>query len=633
MAAAPQERRAAPDTSSFVLRYKPGREVPEIVSRGEAAPAQVARVNSSLAVFDGHVFDTESLAAISGADPATDAAELILRAYFELGSEVVGRIDGVFALVLWDARSDSLLAARDPLGHHPLFYAKGRDEAWYFSDSIVALVRTEAVSPALNRPALAESLVNYHLDPGETYFEEVRRIPAGRLLTASQGGLTTSRYWDPAPSEAEVQWVTEAELPQFPELMEQAVDRALSVGRPSIFLSGGIDSVAIAAFAADETRSAGTQPPIALSLVFPDPNFHEEPIQRLVAGELGMPQTILPFAEAERPDGLVLGALHTTATWPTPLVNIWHPLYTRLALEGREQGAKTFLTGAGGDEWLSVSPRWSADCMRHLRLRELNHFWLTYRRSYKVQKWPMLRNLLWKYGAKVVLQDAARGVSSRFAPNFLADVRRRRLRERMDPWLAPDPAFARQLEDRAAAFTQARHSQGAYLSDVIPYFENVVVAMEREEAYERGRRLGLEPFMPFWDPGVVDFLVRTPPSLLHTGHRSKGILRMRLADRFPEAGFRDQKKVLITEFSTRVLTEQIPHAWEVYGGAPILTSSGIVDGQKLESAIYTSLERLQGRGVHGGSDALEFSELAHKLWSVLNLEAWMRQWTDGEGRG
>jgi asparagine synthetase B (glutamine-hydrolysing) len=624
--AALEERRLAPDTSSFVLRYEPGRQVPEVVSHGEAAPAQVARLSSSLGLFDGHVFDRRALAEISRADPAAEEAELILRAYRELGADVVGRIDGVFALVIWDARSGSLLAARDPLGHHPLFYAQGSDGAWYFSDSIVALVRTEAVSPALNRPALAESLVNYHLDPGETYFERVRRIPAGHVLSASGSGVTTRRYWDPAPSEAEVEWVTEADLPRFPRLMEQALDRALSVGRPSIFLSGGIDSVAIAAFAADETSSVGAEPPIALSLLFPDPNFHEEPIQRLVARELGMPQTLIPFDEAQRPDGLVLGALQTTASWPTPLVNIWHPLYTRLALEGRDQGAKTVLTGAGGDEWLSVSPRWAADCMRHLRLRELHHFWLTYRRSYTVSKWPMLRNLLWKYGAKVVLQDAARGVSGAVAPSVLADVRRRRLRERLDPWLAPDPAFARELEERAVAYKLARHNQGAYLSDVIPFFENVVVAMEREEAYERGRRLGLEPFMPFWDPGVVDFLVRTPPSLLHSGHRSKGILRMRLADRFPEAGFRDQKKVLITAFSTSVLTEQIPRAWKQYGGAPTLTASGIVDGKNLELAVQTSLGRLQGRGTRGGSDVLEFSALAHKLWSILNLEAWTRQW-------
>jgi asparagine synthetase B (glutamine-hydrolysing) len=619
------DRQTAPDTSSFLLSYRPGGGMPEVQTG--STPADVARFDSSLAVFDGHLFDREALARISGLDPAGGSAELVLRAYLEVGVDVLRRIDGAFALVVWDARSGSVLAARDPLGHHPLFYARGRDGAWYFSDSIVALLRADQVPATLNRPALAELLVNYHLDPGETYFEAVQRVPAGRALTANASGITTERYWDPAPNEDAVEWITEADLPHLSTLMERAIGRALSVGRPSIFLSGGIDSVAIASYAAESARAQGSEPPIALSLVFPDPNFDEERIQRLVAGELGLPQTVVPFEEAQRPDGLVLEALRTTGSWPTPLVNIWHPLYTRLALEGRAQGAKTVLTGAGGDEWLSVSPRWAADCMRGLHFRELHHFWLTFRNSYTVRKWPVLRNLLWKYGAKVIVKDAARAVVGRAAPERLVETRRRRLHDRMDPWLAPDRKLAGDLEDRAVSWTQNAHSQGAYLSDVTPYFENVVVAMEREEAFERGRRLGLEPFMPFWDPDVVDFLVRTPPRLLHIGHRSKGILRQGLDERFPAAGFGDQKKVLITDFSVSVLTDQIPRAWNEYGGAPQLTDSGIVDGKLLGLAVESSLARLQGRGIGDGADVLEFSALANKLWGVLNLEAWIRQWT------
>jgi hypothetical protein len=197
----------------------------------------------------------------------------------------------------------------------------------------------------------------------------------------------------------------------------------------------------------------------------------------------------------------------------------------------------------------------------------------------------------------------------------------------MDPWLAPDRELAKTVEERSVAWKQDRHSQGAYLSDVVPYFENIVVAMEREEAFERGRRLGLEPFMPFWDPEVVDFLVRTPPRLLHSGHRAKGILRGTLANRFPAGGFEDQKKILIIDFSTEMLTEQIPRAWEEYEGAPILSASGIVDETELQSAYRSSRRKLQGRERGDGSNVLEFSALAHKLWSVLNLEAWARQWT------
>jgi asparagine synthetase B (glutamine-hydrolysing) len=620
-----ETREISPDTSSFFLRYDPGGGVPEVNSG--PMQADVARLDSGVAVFDGHLFNRDALAKISGADPASSAAEIVLRAYLELGANVMKRVDGVFALVIWDQRSGSVLAARDPLGHHPLFYAKGLDDAWYFSDSIAALVRADQVPATLNRPAMAELLVSYHLDPGETYFEAVRRIPAGRALTANASGVTTERYWDPTPKDTSVEWITEADVPHLSTLMERALGRALSAGRPSIFLSGGIDSVAVAAYAADEARKVAAEPPIALSLVFPDPNYDEERIQRLVAGELGMPQTVVSFADAEGPDGLVLSALRTTGSWPTPLVNIWHPLYTHLARIGQAQGAQTILTGAGGDEWLSVSPRWAADCFRGLHFRELYHFWLTFRQSYTVRKWPMLRNLLWKYGAKVVIKDAGRSVVGRVAPERLREIKRQRLRDRLDPWLAPDQELARRLEDRAAAWSEEAHSQGAYLSDVVPYYENVVIAMEREESYERGRRLGLEPFMPLWDPDVVDFLIRTPPRLLHANHRSKGIMRGTLADRFPAAGFGDQKKVLITDFATSTLTAQIPRAWEEYGGAPILSASGIVDEDALQSAFSGSLARLQGRERGDDSNILEFSRLAHKLWSVLNLESWARQWT------
>jgi asparagine synthetase B (glutamine-hydrolysing) len=619
-----EETHAAPDTSSFLLRFKPG-DGPPRVSMG-ATPADVARFESSLAVFDGHVFDRAALAAVSGSDPATADAELVLKGYLELGADVLRRIDGVFATVIWDGRSDSLVAARDPLGQHPLFYARAFDSGWWFSDSLVALARADDVAATLNKTAIAEGLINYHLDPSETYFEAIHRVPAGRALTVAGSGVTSSRYWDPAPLDQPVEWISEGDLPHLSTLLERALERALQLGRPSIFLSGGIDSVAVATYAADGARAAGVEPPIALSLIFPDPNFDEEPVQRLVARELGLPQTVTPFAQAEGPSGLVLEALRTTASWPMPLINIWHPLYSNLAREGVRQGAKTVLTGAGGDEWLSVAPSWAADCIRGLHFRELHHFWLTYRNSYTVRKWPMLRNLLWRYGTKVVLKNAGRDVLGRITPQRLDDHRRRRLAERMDPWLTPDRELAAQVEERTLRWSQGRHSQGAYLSDVVPYFENVAIAMEREEAFERGRRVGFEPFMPFWDPDVVDFLLRTPPRLLHAGHRAKGILRGRLAARFPTAGFEDQKKVLITEFSTSMLTAQIPGAWEKFRGAPVLSSSGIVDGQALELAFQSSLEKLKGRGTGSDSNVLEFSMLAHKLWSVLNLEAWVRQW-------
>ena len=189
---------------------------------------------------------------------------------------------------------------RDPLGHHPLFYAMGKGRSLVLLDSIVALARADGVSTAINRPVLAASLINYHLDAAETYFEAIRRVPAGRALTTGPSGATSERDRDPAPTEQAVEWITEADIPHFSTVLERALGRALSVGRPSIFLSGGIDSVALATLRLRHRARTSTEPPIALSLVFPDPNFNEERVQRLVAGELGMPQTVIPFRGCRR---------------------------------------------------------------------------------------------------------------------------------------------------------------------------------------------------------------------------------------------------------------------------------------------------------------------------------------------
>ena len=83
--------------------------------------------------------------------------------------------------------------------------------------------------------------------------------------------------------------------------------------------------------------------------------------------------------------------------------------------QGPPKARRRFSPAPARRRWLSVAPMWAADCIRGFHFRELHHFWLTYRRSYTVRKWPMLRNLFWRYGTKVVLKDAGRGVVSRVA--------------------------------------------------------------------------------------------------------------------------------------------------------------------------------------------------------------------------
>ena len=140
----------------------------------------------------------------------------------------------------------------------------------------------------------------------------------------------------------------------------------MGFGPTGIFLSGGFDSISVAAFATDIARRTAQPDPIALSLAFPDPTCNEEVVQRGVAKGLGIDQVLLSFEEALGGRGLIEAATGLIAEWPVPMLNLWNPAYATLAARGRARGCRVILTGNGGDEWLAVSPFLAADLIKSL---------------------------------------------------------------------------------------------------------------------------------------------------------------------------------------------------------------------------------------------------------------------------
>jgi hypothetical protein len=165
-----------------------------------------------------------------------------------------------------------------------------------------------------------------------------------------------------------------------------------------------------------------------------------------------------------------------------------------------------------------------------------------------------------------------------------------------------------------------------FAKDNFPFLENPIGAMEREEAFERGRRMGVETYMPFWDPDLDNFLARVPPHLMNRGYWSKGLVRTKLAERFPDAGFATQRKVLSTTLSTRLMYEQTPGAWAKMGGVPALSAAGIVDEKVLQFDVERRLELIKQPEGSSGEETLARSIAAHGIWTVLNVESWLRQW-------
>jgi len=576
--------------------------------------AESATRDRCTVLFQGQLYDRPELQRELELPPGSSSAEIVLAAYVRWGREAVNRFNGVYAWALWDDRQRLLLCARDPLGFLPLFYAQ-RKGTILLSSTPEALLGHPLVPTSLNRAALADHVCHRWPDPGETYYDAIRRVPPGHVLMARDETLRVERYWNPAPPDKGITWITEDELDRFDELMDQAVGRALDLGRIGIFLSGGLDSVSVAAVAADRARREALPDPLALSLAFPDVEANEEEVQKGVAGELGLPQVLLRLEEAVGPKGILDAALKLSSTWTAPLMNVWYPAYYSLTLAGADRGCRVIVTGSGGDEWLGVSPFLAADLMRSGNARGVYRLWTTMHRSHRLSRLATLRSVLWRFGAKPIVA----GLGERLTPWAIRGYRYREKRRSTPEWVAPDPELRAAVLGRAAQSASEQRGPGSfYLREGQISLDHALVSMEMEELHEASRRTGLPIRMPYWDADVVDFLYRTPPEALNEGGRSKGLVRSMLARRFPELGFESHKKVLATNYFTGLVLREGPQAWRDLGGAKALYRTGVLDSVRLDSWIREVFEGIQLR------------ETA-RLWNLMSLEVWIRGHEDRWG--
>jgi asparagine synthase (glutamine-hydrolysing) len=612
----------------FVRFKQPARGRPELsLQRLDdlADPlSSTATAGSVHAVFRGRLDGRKELKTRLGVgDADTSDAEIILRAYSRWGRELLRQLRGVFAFFIWDGERDCLVFARDPLGIEPLFYARAGED-FLFAPTPTTLLEQPGVSKLPNRAVLAELILRRWLVYDETYDAAVRRVRLGHVLTITNGTVSTWRVWHPLFDLRDHGWVQPDELEAFDGLLETAVARCLDVGPTGILLSGGFDSVSVAAVAADLARKGSYPTPLALSLLFPTPETSEEEVQVGVARALAMPQIALDLLESVAPDGIVLRALDLNESWPWPLNFLWAPAYRELVRAGARQGVRVILTGDGGDEWLATDRSAAADLIAALELRSLYEFVQAKRRSYEWPRWSVLRLILWRSGLRPILRFHTLALLRQHSPEALRAMRlRRRSRrhaEEMPDWLAPDRELRvelrqRYLDARSTADKEVEQEDFGsgfryYLSEGVSV-DDPLASADQEDAYERGKRSGVEYLHPYLEPDLISFLYRVPPGLLMQGGREKGLVRRSIAQRFPDLGFERQKKVMGTNFHYAALRREGPEAWRRVGACDALVELGIVRRDRYGPLVQENLASPELRAVQ-------------RAWDLIKLESWLR---------
>lgn len=181
-------------------------------------------------------------------------SEVVLHAYAEWGAGALDRLNGMFALAIWDSVERSMFLARDRYGIKPLYYAQAGG-ALIFASEVKALIEHPGLARKIDLPGLLEYFTFQNFFTDRTLIENVRLLPAGCYLEQGLDGRERRivRYWDYRFEEPEETRSDEDYLEELDYLFRQAVTRQLvsdvDVGS---YLSGGMDSGSITAVAASE---------------------------------------------------------------------------------------------------------------------------------------------------------------------------------------------------------------------------------------------------------------------------------------------------------------------------------------------------------------------------------------------
>jgi len=281
--------------------------------------------------------------------------EVIVHLFEEYGPRFVERMNGMFAIALWDRKDRTLYLYRDRLGVKPLYYAETNGGVTFASE-IKALLLDRELSREINPQSLYDLLTYGYVPPPNTLFQGVKSLAPGHFAVCKAAGIALQKYWD-LPLEVDDTKPEEEYATELLELLSDATRLRLRSDVPlGAFLSGGLDSSTVVALASNHL----SQPLLTFSVGFKEEGFSELPFARQVSAA---------FATKSRE--LVVEADLTSLL---PHV-IWHcdqphgdssflALYAMSQFASRH--ARVILNGDGGDEFLGGYEQYAAFPNREL---------------------------------------------------------------------------------------------------------------------------------------------------------------------------------------------------------------------------------------------------------------------------
>lgn len=253
-----------PDDSGFWISPRAAlghRRLVVVDPEGGVQPMERVRgLRTYVMIYNGELYNTGEIRSDLEASGHTfrghSDTEVLLAAYIEWGANCLERLNGIFAFAIWCAEEQQLFMARDRLGVKPLFYAP-RGRALLFGSELKALLAHPQVDPVIDAEGLAEIFaLGPARTPGHGIFRNVYELKPGHALLYGPAGMRAYPYWslrsEPHPHDLPTT------VAIIRDLLADAGARQLVSDVPlCTLLSGGIDSSALTAFAAQAMAASG----------------------------------------------------------------------------------------------------------------------------------------------------------------------------------------------------------------------------------------------------------------------------------------------------------------------------------------------------------------------------------------
>ncbi len=550
-------------------------------------------------VFNGEIYNHRALRAELSPGRTTpwrghSDTEVLIEAIGRWGlSAALERLNGMFAIVLWDRRARLLWLARDRLGEKPLYYG-WTDGAFLFASELKALARHPAWTGEIDRAALGLFLRHAYVPAPWSIFASIRKLPPGCCLAVAAGGdeaVPCAPYWSAAERAAAAAanpfgGDEDAAVARLQALVDDAVALRMEADVPlGAFLSGGIDSTTVVA-AMQKARPGAVR---TFCVGFPDAGLDELVHAAAVARHLGTEHTTLSVSEAD-----CLAVLPRLASiYDEPFADPSEIPTVVLCRETRAH-VTVSVSGDGGDELFGGYDRYARAAAEWRRQgampAPLRHGARALTRLLAGSEWRPARRL--------------RKLAGRLAHTTPEALYRDHVsRWRPEDGLAPGLGVAPSAFDAPLAHGPPSLEQAFMLRDATTYLpDDLLVKVDRASM-----ACGLEVRAPLLDHRIAEFAWSLPPALVVAG-ASKRLLREALYRRVPRA-LVDRPKRGFEPPLARWLTGALRPWADDLLSPDRLRRHGLVDPEIV--AARWSAHRTGRRN------------WALALWPIIMLEAWL----------